>query len=255
MSDLRTPFVAGNWKMYKTRDEAEAFCEAFTAGLEGLDDDVDLGICPPLTCCAAVAEALVPLGIGVFAQNARAEPHGAFTGEVSLAMLTDVGATGVLLGHSERRQLFAETDAELAVKVPAAIAAGLSVILCVGETEAEREAGETEQRLTTQLEAALRDVDAAGLDDLAVAYEPVWAIGTGRTATPELAQAAHAHLRGLLEARYGAVAHTVRLLYGGSVKPDNAAGLLAQPDIDGGLIGGASLEAESLLAIARAAAG
>jgi triosephosphate isomerase len=127
------------------------------------------------------------------------------------------------------------------------------VILCVGETEAEREAGSTEERLTTQLTAALRDVDEAGLDDVAIAYEPVWAIGTGRTATPEIAQAAHAHLRALLEERYGAVGHTVRLLYGGSVKPDNAAALMAQPDVDGGLIGGASLDADSLLAIARAA--
>ena len=169
-------------------------------------------------------------------------------------MIADVGATGVLLGHSERRQLFGETDDALAEKVPAAIAAGLAVILCVGESEAEREAGETESRLTTQLTAALRDVDEAGLADLAVAYEPIWAIGTGRTATPELAQAAHGHLRGLLETRFGAVGHTVRLLYGGSVKADNAGELMAQPDVDGALVGGASLEAGSLLAIARAAA-
>jgi triosephosphate isomerase len=249
----RTPLVAGNWKMFKTASEAAAFCDALAAGLEDLGDDVDLAVCPPFTALATVAEALVPLGVGVLAQNAHQAPDGAFTGEVSLRMIAETGANGVLLGHSERRQLFGETDEALAEKVPAAIAAGLGVILCVGETEAEREAGSTEERLTTQLTAALRDVDEAGLDDVAIAYEPVWAIGTGRTATPEIAQAAHAHLRALLEERYGAVGHTVRLLYGGSVKPDNAAALMAQPDVDGGLIGGASLDADSLLAIARAA--
>jgi triosephosphate isomerase len=253
MSVQRTPFVAGNWKMYKTRDEAEAFCEVFEAGLVELGDGVDVAVCPPYTSLDVVAHALAPLGVGVFAQNAHQAPFGAFTGEVSMLMVADAGATGVLLGHSERRQSFGETDDALAEKVPAALANGLAVILCVGETEAERETGETEARLTTQLQTALRDVGEAGLSDLSVAYEPVWAIGTGRTATPELAQAAHAHLRGLLEERYGVVAHTVRLLYGGSVKADNAAQLLAQPDVDGALVGGASLEAESLLAIARAA--
>jgi triosephosphate isomerase len=252
MSALRTPLVAGNWKMFKTREESAAYADALAEGLDDVDD-VDLAICPPFTSLDVVAGTLAPLGVGVYAQNAHAAADGAFTGEVSLAMVADTGATGVLLGHSERRQLFGETDEALAGKVPAAIAAGLAVILCVGESEAEREAGETESRLTTQLTAALRDVDEDGLAELCVAYEPIWAIGTGRTATPELAQAAHGHLRGLLEARYGAVGHTVRLLYGGSVKPDNAAALLAQPDVDGALVGGASLEADSLLAIARAA--
>jgi len=253
MSTLRTPFVAGNWKMQKTRGEAEAYCDALAAGLDELDDDVDVAICPPFTALDVVAGALVPVGVGVYAQNAHQAASGAFTGEVSLAMIADAGATGVLLGHSERRQLFGETDDALTEKVPAAIAAGLAVILCVGESEAEREGGQTEERLTTQLTAALRDVDEAGLADLAVAYEPIWAIGTGRTATPELAQAAHAHLRGLLEERYGAVGHTVRLLYGGSVKADNAAELMAQPDVDGGLVGGASTQAEEFAAICRAA--
>jgi triosephosphate isomerase len=253
MSVPRTPLIAGNWKMFKTRGEAAAWCSDVVEGMDVLGDDVDLAVCPPFTSLDVVAATVVPRGVGVLAQTAHQAASGPFTGEVSAPMAADAGATGVLLGHSERRQYFNETDEALAEKVPAALAAGLSVILCVGETEAEREAGATDARLTRQLETALRNVGEAGLADLAVAYEPIWAIGTGRTATPELAQAAHAHLRARLEARYGAVAHTVRLLYGGSVKPENAADLLAQPDVDGALVGGASLEAASFLAIAAAA--
>jgi triosephosphate isomerase len=192
--------------------------------------------------------------VGVFAQNAHAAPNGAFTGEVSMAMLIDAGATGVLLGHSERRQLFNETDAALAEKVPAALAAGLEPVLCVGETEAEREGGATEARLEAQVRTALAGVHVSQAPLLTLAYEPVWAIGTGKTATPEIAQAAHAHIRALLVDLFGEeAADQIRILYGGSMKPANAAELLAQPDVDGGLIGGASLVVDDLLAIARAA--
>jgi triosephosphate isomerase (TIM) len=253
MAEERTPFVAGNWKMFKLRADARAFCDAFAAQVDELDA-IDLGICPPLTCLQEVADALVPLGVGVYAQNGHQAAEGAFTGESSMAMLFDAGATGVLLGHSERRQLFGETDAALAEKVPAALAAGLDVILCVGETEAERERGATEERLTAQLASGLSGLVAAQAVDVVVAYEPVWAIGTGKTATPELAQAAHAHLRAELARLFDdETAARVRILYGGSVKPANAGELFAQPDVDGGLIGGAALDPADLAAIARAA--
>jgi triosephosphate isomerase len=253
MAGERTPFVAGNWKMFKLRADARAFCDAFALHVDELDA-IDLAICPPLTCLQAVADTLAPLGVGVYAQNGHQADDGAFTGETSMAMLFDAGATGVLLGHSERRQLFGETDAALAQKVPAALGAGLDVILCVGETESERERGATEERLSAQLSAGLSGLAAAQAVDVVVAYEPVWAIGTGKTATPELAQAAHAHLRAELARLFdGDTAARVRILYGGSVKAGNAGELFAQPDVDGGLIGGASLQPENFAAIARAA--
>jgi triosephosphate isomerase len=249
----RTPLIAGNWKMHKGRGEAIAFCESLLRSLDELDE-VDLAIAPPFTGVDAVAVALAGSGVGVWGQTMHEAAQGAFTGEVSAAMLVDAGAGGVLLGHSERRQLFGESDAALARKVASALAAGLDPVLCVGESEAEREAGETEARLEAQLEAALAGLDPSSALQLTVAYEPVWAIGTGRTATPELAQAAHAHIRAVLARRYGdAAAQAVRILYGGSVKPDNARALCDQPDVDGALVGGASLEAESFAAIARAA--
>jgi triosephosphate isomerase len=251
--EARTLFVAGNWKMHKLRAEARAFADALSERIDDLDE-VDLAIAPPFTCLTEVADILVPLGVGVLGQTAHAAPSGAFTGEVAMAMLADAGATGVLLGHSERRQLFGETDDALAEKVPAALAAGLEPVLCVGETEAEREAGETEARLTTQLTRGLAHVAAGQLADVTVAYEPVWAIGTGKTATPEIAQAAHAHLRAVLAELFGdEAAQAIRIQYGGSVKPDNAAELFAQADIDGGLIGGASLAVDDFAAIALAA--
>ena len=251
--DARTPFVAGNWKMHKLRAEARAFAEALAARIDELDE-VDLAIAPAYTSLSEVADVLVPLGVGVFGQSAHAAPAGAFTGEVTMAMLVDAGATGVLLGHSERRQYFNETDDALADKVPAALAAGLDPILCVGETAAEREAGATAERLTTQLTRALANIVAVQLPALTVAYEPVWAIGTGQTATPEIAQAAHAHVRAVLAKLFGdEAAEAVRIQYGGSMKPENAAELLAQPDIDGGLIGGASLVVDDFVAIAAAA--
>jgi triosephosphate isomerase len=251
--EARTLFVAGNWKMHKLRAEARAFADALSERIDDLDE-VDLAIAPPFTCLTEVADILVPLGVGVLGQTAHAAPSGAFTGEVAMAMLADAGATGVLLGHSERRQLFGETDDALAEKVPAALAAGLEPVLCVGETEAEREAGETEARLTTQVTRGLEHVVAGQLADVTVAYEPVWAIGTGKTATPEIAQAAHAHLRAVLAELFGdEAAQAIRIQYGGSVKPDNAAELFAQADIDGGLIGGASLAVDDFAAIALAA--
>ncbi len=253
-ADARAPYVAGNWKMHKLRGEATAFALALAARLDELDE-VDLAIAPPLTCLAEVADVLAPLGVGVLGQNAHAAAGGAFTGEVTMAMLVDAGATGVLLGHSERRQLHGETDGALAEKLPAALAAGLEPILCIGETEAERDHGATEARLAAQLEAGLANVAAAQAATIVVAYEPVWAIGTGKTATPEQAQAAHAHIRAVLAALVGdEVAALIRVLYGGSVKPSNAAELFAQPDIDGGLIGGAALAVEDFVAIAAAAA-
>jgi triosephosphate isomerase len=249
----RTPLVAGNWKMQKLRDEARAYAEELATQLDDLDE-VDLAVCPPYTCLSEVADVLGPLGVGVYAQNGHQAPSGAFTGEVSMAMLVDAGATGVLLGHSERRQLYNESDEALSEKVPAALAAGLEPVLCIGETEAERESSETETRLRIQIERGLANVTASQLPQLTVAYEPVWAIGTGKTATPAIAQAAHAYIRGVLGELYGdAAAEAVRILYGGSVKPANAAEIFSQPDVDGGLIGGASLVVADLVAIARAA--
>jgi triosephosphate isomerase len=221
--------IAGNWKMFKTQAETRAFCAAFSP-----PDDVEAIVCPPFTSLAAAVES----GLTVFAQNVHWADDGAFTGEISIGMLKEIGVTGAIVGHSERRQYFGETDADTARRADAALAAGLRVIACVGELEAEREAGETESVLRRQVSAL------APHPELVVAYEPVWAIGTGKTATPEVAQEAHAFIRSLLDAP---------VLYGGSVKPANAAELLAQPDIDGALVGGASLDPDSFAAICRAA--
>ena len=249
----RTPLVAGNWKMFKTRAEAAGFCGALLPLVDELDE-VDIAICPPYTALDIVAERIGDAGIGVWGQNVHDAPEGAFTGEISCAMLIDAGATGVLLGHSERRALFGETDEALARKLVAALATGLEPVLCIGESEAERDGGATEARLGTQLDGGLAGVGASQVLQVTIAYEPVWAIGTGRSATPEIAQETHAFIRGALSARYGEeCAAAVRILYGGSVKPDNAAGLLAQPDVDGALVGGASLDPRGFAAIARAA--
>lgn len=247
----RTRLVAGNWKMFKTRGEAAAFCADLRAGL-GDSDAATLAICPPFTALDVVVDGLAGSGVAVWAQNGHQGDEGAFTGEVSMGMLADVGVTGVLLGHSERRALFGETDQMLAEKIPAALAHGLTAVLCVGESEAQRDGGATESVLSTQIQGALTGLSEDALDHLVVAYEPVWAIGTGKTATPELAQAAHAHIRAEVGAVLGGGGERLRILYGGSVKPDNAGELLAQPDVDGALVGGASLEAASLLAIAAA---
>jgi triosephosphate isomerase len=249
----RTPLVAGNWKMYKTRAEAAAFCSALLPLVDELDE-VDLAVCPPFTALDLVAERLGDSGVGVWGQNAHEAPEGAFTGETSCRMLIDAGASGVLLGHSERRALFGETDEALARKLTAALAHGLEPVLCIGESEAERDGGETERRLSTQLDGALTGLSASQVLQVTIAYEPVWAIGTGRTATPEIAQDTHAFIRGALAERHGQeCAAALRILYGGSVKPDNAGDLLAQPDVDGALVGGASLDPQSFAAIALAA--
>ena len=248
----RRPLVAGNWKMFKTRGEALAYADALRSGLAQAGD-VEIAVCPPFTAIDVVASALAGSGVGVFGQNAHADPDGAHTGEIAMAMLVDAGATGVLLGHSERRADDGETDERLARKVPAALAAALTPVLCVGESESQREAGEAQAVLERQVRTALAAVDAPLLERVVVAYEPIWAIGTGRTATPELAQEAHAWIRAELRGIGGPAAEAMRILYGGSVKPDNAGELMAQPDIDGALVGGASLVPDSLLAIAAAA--
>jgi triosephosphate isomerase len=236
-------FVAGNWKMFKGPAEAGAFCAALAARLDGLRA-VEVAVCPPFPSIAEAARALEGTRVAVFAQNVHWEDSGAFTGEVSAAMVLEAGATGAIVGHSERRQHFGDTDETVVRRAGRALEAGLRVIACVGELEAEREAGETESVLRRQVGALAAAVGAH--ERLALAYEPVWAIGTGRTATPEQAQEAHALIRSLL---------AVPILYGGSVKPDNAPELLVQPDVDGALVGGASLEVESFAAICEAAAG
>jgi triosephosphate isomerase (TIM) len=227
--------IAGNWKMYKGPRDAGAFCrELREADLGG----VDVAVCPPYVSLAEAVQALAGTDIGVFAQSCHWEAEGPFTGEISAPMLRELGVYGTIVGHSERRQHFGETDETVGRRVEAALEHGLYVIACVGETEAEREAGETEAVLRRQLSVLRED------DNLVVAYEPVWAIGTGKTATPATAQDAHAFVKSLLD---------VPVLYGGSVNPQNASELCAQRDIDGALVGGASLDLESFAAICRAA--
>ncbi len=217
---------------------------------------VSIAVCPPFPYLSAVAEILKGGVVALGAQNCYHEKEGAFTGEVSPAMLVDVGCRYVILGHSERRQKLGESDAFINRKVHAALAAGLEVILCLGETLEERQSQRTETVLETQLNGSLAGLEAAALRHVVLAYEPVWAIGTGQNATPQQAQDAHAFLRGKIRARFGEeTASALPIQYGGSVKPDNAAILFAQPDVDGGLIGGASLNADSFLAIARASLG
>ena len=252
MPESRRPLVAANWKMNKTVGEAAHFLERFVAKAGGFSG-VDVVVCAPFTALAAAVEQAGAAPVRIAAQNMHFEDSGAFTGEVSAPMLTDIGVEAVVLGHSERRQLFGETDEALARKVPAALAAGLLPILCVGESEAQRDAGETEAVIAAQLDADLAEVDGERLGEVVVAYEPIWAIGTGRTATTEQAQEACAFVRSQLAERDAAAAEAVRILYGGSMKPGNAAELIAQPDVDGGLIGGASLDPEDFLAICRAA--
>jgi triosephosphate isomerase len=246
----RTPYIAANWKMHKTVAEAAQFIDALLPRIAATQHDV--AICPSYLALSEVVERSRGSAVRVAAQNMHEAESGAFTGEVSAAMLAEVDVDAVVLGHSERRQYFNETDEALARKVPAALAAGLEPILCVGESEQARDAGQTEGVLERQLQADLAEVDAGRLAEIVVAYEPIWAIGTGRTATPEQAQEACAFIRDVLRQR-GGVADAVRILYGGSVKPANAAELMAQPDIDGALVGGASLDPEEFAAIVEAA--
>jgi triosephosphate isomerase len=246
----RTPYIAANWKMNKTVAEAAQFIDTLLPRIAATQSDVV--VCPPFTALTAVVERRYGTAVKVAAQNMHEEEAGAFTGEVSAAMLIELDVEAVVLGHSERRQLFGETDEALARKVPAALAADLEPILCVGETEDARDGGETEAVLERQLQADLAAVDSVALSRVVIAYEPIWAIGTGRTATPEQAQEACAFIRDVLRLR-GAAAEEIRILYGGSVKPANAAEILSKPDVDGALVGGAALDPEDFAAIVEAA--
>jgi triosephosphate isomerase len=248
----RTPLIAGNWKLHKTIAEAEEFIAALLPRVSSADG-VDVAICPTFTVLQAMVDSTRGSRVAVYAQNMHQADHGAFTGEVSAPMLTELDVQGVVLGHSERRQYFGETDKALAQKVPAALAAGLLPVLCVGETEDERENGNTQRKLRHQVQEGLSRVDTDRLGDVVIAYEPIWAIGTGQVATPEQAQDAIAFVRALVGDRSKEQAAQVRVLYGGSVKADNAAELLALPDVDGALVGGASLDAETFAAIVAAA--
>jgi len=246
----RTPLLAGNWKMHGTRSEAVALARALAAAI-GSVAGREVAVAPPFTALEAVAGALAGSGIGLAAQNVHWEPKGAFTGEVSAAMLREAGCTHVIVGHSERRQYFGETDATVAKRLGAALAGGLIPIACVGETLAEREAGETAAVIARQVAAVLAGA-GAGIARCVLAYEPVWAIGTGRTATPAQAEEVHAAIRRQVAGTAGeAVAAGLRILYGGSVKPDNIDALMAEADIDGALVGGASLEAAAFARIVR----
>jgi triosephosphate isomerase (TIM) len=246
----RTPYIAANWKMHKTVVEAAEFVDALLPRIAATQSDVV--ICAPFTTLTAVVERRYGTAVKVAAQNMHEEDAGAFTGEVSAPMLVELDVEAVVLGHSERRQYFDETDEALARKVPKALAAGLEPILCVGESEEARDAGETEQVLERQLQADLGGLEPGQVENVVIAYEPIWAIGTGRTATPDQAQEACAFIRDVVRAR-GAAANRVRILYGGSVKPGNAAELLGLPDVDGALVGGASLDPEEFATIVEAA--
>jgi triosephosphate isomerase (TIM) len=248
----RTRLIAGNWKMNKTVAEAEEFIQALLPRVSSVQA-VDVAICPPFTALQAMVDSARGSRVEVYAQNMHHADSGAFTGEVAPPMLVEVGVHGVILGHSERRELFGETDRALQLKVPAALAAGLKPILCVGETEDEREAGDTERKLRHQVQEDLARVETERLGEIVIAYEPIWAIGTGRVATPDQAQEAIAFIRALVADRSREQAQLTRVLYGGSVKDDNCPELLALPDVDGALVGGASLDAESFAAIVNAA--
>ncbi|MFV0441971.1 MAG: triose-phosphate isomerase [Planctomycetaceae bacterium] len=252
---MRRLMAAGNWKMNTTRDTAVALAQAVASGSAAAAGQVDVVVAPPFPYLIPVVEALKGSQVTVAAQNAWYEKPGAFTGEVGLDMVADCGCTAVIVGHSERRHILGETDELINHKVRAALAKNLLVILCVGELKEERLGNQTEQVLDTQMEGGLKDVSADDMARVVIAYEPVWAIGTGLTATPQQAEEAHVHLRKWLGARYNPqVADATRILYGGSVKPDNAAELIGQPNVDGALVGGASLKAEQFLPIIDAAA-
>lgn len=246
----RTPYIAANWKMNKTIAEASEFIDALLPRIAATQHDVV--VCPPFTALQEVVERRRGTAVRVAAQNMHYDESGAFTGEISAPMLVELYVEAVVLGHSERRQFFGETDEALAKKVPAALAADLEPILCVGESEEARDGGQTEEVLERQLQADLAEVSDEDIAKVVIAYEPIWAIGTGKVATAEQAQEACAFIRDVLRAR-GAAADDVRILYGGSVKPGNAAELLALPDVDGALVGGAALDAEDFAAIVEAA--
>ena len=246
---MRTPFVAANWKMHKTVAEATAYAAAFRARMETIRG-AEVVVAPPFTALHAVAAALDGSPVGVAGQNLHAAPQGAYTGEVSAGMLRQAGAGYVIIGHSERRQLFGDTDAAVNAKLHAALGAGLVPIVCVGETLDERDSGQMFQVLNRQIAGGLADVELEAAGSVVVAYEPVWAIGTGRNALPAQAQEAHAHIRQRITRALDAdSAAGCRIIYGGSVKPGNAGALAAEPDVDGALVGGAGLDPDSFAEI------
>ena len=246
---MRTPFIAGNWKMNLTSAEAGDLARALVDSCGRLEG-IDMALAPAATALSAVLEAVKGSRIGVAAQNCHWEVSGAFTGEISAEMIKEIGCQYVIIGHSERRQFFSETDETVNKRLHAAHRAGLHPIMCIGESLEQREDGKTMEVVATQLKGGLKDLPEGKMKNTTIAYEPVWAIGTGKTATPDQAQEVHAHLRGLLTDLYGSsVADVVRIQYGGSVKPSNARELMAMQDIDGALVGGASLKAESFSGI------
>jgi triosephosphate isomerase len=246
---MRHPFIAGNWKMFKTVHDTVVYVKEFRSLVKDMED-VEIVIAPPFTAVYAAAEAARNSNLGVAAQNLHWERDGAFTGEIAGPMIKEAGAEYVIIGHSERRTLFGETDQSVNRKIGAAIAAGLVPIVCIGETLAEREAGETLSVLDRQIKSGFDGVTGEQVGALVIAYEPVWAIGTGRTATAVQAQEAHAHIRQRLRQWFGApAADECHVIYGGSVKPDNTKDLIAQPDVDGALVGGASLDIKSFFEI------
>jgi triosephosphate isomerase (TIM) len=247
---MRRPIIAGNWKMHGSRAENAALVDAIVHKLP--DSGADVWVCPPFPYLAEVGRALAGSRVALGAQDVCAETQGAFTGEVSAAMLRDVGCAGAIVGHSERRALYGESDELAARKFAALLAAGLTPILCIGELLAERESGKTFEVVDRQLDAVLDLSGVAVFSRAIIAYEPVWAIGTGKTATPQQAEEVHAHIRGRIAGRDAKIAALVRIQYGGSVKAANAAELFSMPNVDGGLIGGASLKAEEFLAIIAA---
>jgi triosephosphate isomerase (TIM) len=247
----RRPYIAGNWKMHKLRAEARQYVEELLPLIDGVD--LDVGICVPFTSLDVCMEAAKGSKLQIVAQNMHEDDSGAFTGEISAPMLKDIGVPGVLIGHSERRMFCGETDKALQRKLVSALAADLLPILAVGEQEDERENGETERRLRHQVQEAFEDVAADDVPRVVVAYEPVWAIGTGKVATPEQAQEACGFIRALIRDKYGDLADQVRIQYGGSVNDENARELLSLPDIDGALVGGASLDPEKFARIVEAA--
>lgn len=250
---MRLNIIAGNWKMNKTNPEAAELVEALIASV-GQVEHPRVVICPPFTALSEMSQLLKNSRIVLGAQNMYAEESGAFTGEIAPSMLLTIGVKYIILGHSERREYFSETDAMVNDKVKLALATGLDPIICVGEKIEERENGKTEEVIGRQVDGALDGLTARQMKNVVIAYEPVWAIGTGKTATPEMAQEVHLFIRNRVSDKFGAtVADEVSILYGGSMKPDNAAGLMKQPDIDGGLIGGASLKVEDFTQIVNSA--
>ncbi|MBR2427659.1 MAG: triose-phosphate isomerase [Lentisphaeria bacterium] len=246
----RKVFIAGNWKMNKTAAEAKALCEALKESLAPLAGKVEVAVCPTFTSLATAVEVLKGSNVKVGAQNIHWAENGAFTGEISGAMLKEIGVEYVIIGHSERRQYFGETDETVNKRMQAALANGLKPILCIGETLEEREGNKTEAVLEQQIKGAFADICECKMDQITIAYEPVWAIGTGKTATPEMAEETHAFIRKTIAALYNQeIADAMVIQYGGSMKPENAQALVAQADIDGGLIGGAALKADSFTAL------